>query len=51
MLRKQMILLRKVLLAVDNNGMTFKQYDCSPNDCWYVFKVRVNRVSMKGQQF
>jgi len=40
-----MILRRNNLLAVNNDGMTFKQHDCALNDCWYVSKVSVNRAS------
>jgi len=40
-----MILHRNGILAVNNDGMTFKQNDCAPNDCWYVSKVSVNEAS------
>jgi hypothetical protein len=46
-----MILPRNGLLAANNNGMTFKQNDCSPNDCWYVSKVNINGASTERQRF
>jgi hypothetical protein len=50
MLWIQMILPRHALLAVNNNGMTFKQNDCSPNDCWYVPNVSINGESTERQR-
>jgi hypothetical protein len=41
----QMIPLRYGIVAVNNDGMTFKQNDCALNNCWYVPKVSVNGVS------
>jgi len=41
----QMILPRHGILAVNNEGMTIKQNDCTLKDCWYVSKVSVNRAS------
>jgi hypothetical protein len=41
----QMILARNGILAANNDGNTFKQNDCAPNNCWYVSTVNVNGVS------
>jgi hypothetical protein len=41
-----MIIPRRGILAVNNDGMTVKENDCALNDCWYVSKVSVNDFSL-----
>jgi len=41
----QMILPRNGVLAVNNEGMTFKQNNCTLNDSWYDSEVSVTRAS------
>jgi len=41
----QIIIVWNGMLAVNNDSMNFKQYDCALNDCWYVSKVSINGAS------
>ena len=41
----QMILPGNGILAVNNDGMTFKQNYCAQNDNWYISEVSFNGAS------